>query len=364
MAQEFTEPAPADPSLLEQVVGSGMAPALAVFGAALPGGLVPTGVACALFAGARAVSMESTSGLCGLLLTYPCLVLGKWIWTNLLRQPTKPSKFGKWACVTGATDGIGKAYALELAKKHNMNILLISRTQSKLDAVAKEITDATDVKVDTIAVDFSDFNKEKQAEVAAKAKEYEIGVLVNNVGMSYPSAMYYHDTTIEMQQKLIAINVDSVMAMTHLLLPGMMDRKKGFVVNVSSAASLAPQELYVGYGAVKSYVNNFTYNMNLEYNRKGIYFQVQTPLYVVSKLAKIRKPSFTTPTPKGYVKSAMGHFGWPGQVSPFLVHALIMAVTSALPAWLYETLLSKMHHGIRRKYIKKLERKAREAKQQ
>lgn len=311
---------------------------------------------------AKFVSPESTSGLCGLLLTYPCLVVGKWIWTNLLRQPVKPEKFGEWACVTGATDGIGKAYALELAKQ-GMKVLLVSRTQEKLDAVAKEIEAAGGV-ADTLAVDFSDFNKEKQAAVAAKAKEYQIGVLVNNVGMSYPSAMHYHDTTIELQQQLIAINVDSVMAMTHLLLPPMLERKKGFVINVSSAASLAPQELYVGYGAVKSYVNNFTYNMNLEYNRKGIYFQVQTPLYVVSKLAKIRKPSFTTPTPKGYVKSAMGHFGWPGNVSPYLIHAVLMAVTAALPAWLYETALSKMHHGIRKKYLKKLERKAREAKQQ
>ncbi|KAJ8951942.1 hypothetical protein NQ318_013609 [Aromia moschata] len=91
---------------------------------------------------------------------------------------------GKWAVVTGATDGIGKAYAELLAKK-GLKIVLISRTQSKLDDVAKEIEQKYNVETKTIAANFTNTTV-IYSEIDKQLTGLDIGVLVNNVGMSYP----------------------------------------------------------------------------------------------------------------------------------------------------------------------------------
>jgi len=75
-----------------------------------------------------------------------------------LRPGSNMRRYGQWAVVTGATDGIGKAYAYELAKR-GMNVFLLSRTQSKLDEVASEIGSKFKVKTQVMAIDFSKFHR-------------------------------------------------------------------------------------------------------------------------------------------------------------------------------------------------------------
>lgn len=84
----------------------------------------------------------------------------------------------KWAVVTGSTDGIGKAYAMELAKK-NFNVVLISRSQNKLDEVAKEIGEKFDhIEVRTISFDFTNANlADYETQIFDRLKDVEIGIL-------------------------------------------------------------------------------------------------------------------------------------------------------------------------------------------
>ncbi|RXM96696.1 Testosterone 17-beta-dehydrogenase 3 [Acipenser ruthenus] len=92
------------------------------------------------------------------------------------------SSLGEWAVITGGTDGIGRAYAFELAKR-GMNIVLISRTLEKLNKVAKEIEDDTGRSVKVIA---SDFTREDIYEnIEDNLKGLDVGILVNNVGMLF-----------------------------------------------------------------------------------------------------------------------------------------------------------------------------------
>lgn len=107
------------------------------------------------------------------------------VFSSWIRPSKNLKNFGEWAVVTGATDGIGKALAIELARK-GMNVLLISRTQQKLDDVEKEIKDLYPVAVKTLAVDCSIMNDENKAKIQAAVDEVsDIGVLFNNVGVSY-----------------------------------------------------------------------------------------------------------------------------------------------------------------------------------
>ena len=91
----------------------------------------------------------------------------------ILSKPVNfKKKYGSWAVVTGATDGIGKAYAEALSKKHGMNVVLISRTQAKLDDIAKDLP--TETK--TIAVDFSVLDDAAYEKIAKVLEGLDLGV--------------------------------------------------------------------------------------------------------------------------------------------------------------------------------------------
>jgi len=286
-----------------------------------------------------------------LLLKEPALV----VYRLFLRAPIKPTQFGKWAVVTGATDGIGKAMALELARKR-MNVLLISRTESKLVEVAKEV-ESIGVEAKYLAIDFSSFDESDRSKVAKALEGMDVGVLVNNVGVSYPYPKYFHELNDQQVTALVELNVNSTLGMTRLALPGMLERKRGCVVNISTGASLKPMPLLAGYNGAKSFVNGLTTSLASEYAGKGVHFQVQVPLFVTTKLAKIRNPSITTPTPEGYARSAVAAIGYESMVSPYWAHALLIWVMNLLPTFVTDKVLMGMHLPLRSRGMKKDQQK-------
>lgn len=280
-----------------------------------------------------------------------------WFWTIFLRPSVDLKKLGSWAVVTGATDGIGKALAKQLAKK-GLNIVLISRTQAKLDAVQKEIEQKSNVEVKTIAIDYSKFDKDAQNKMMSVCGDLEIGVLVNNVGLSYSYPMWFNEVPLERLENIIALNNHAMVAMTRLLVPGMIERKKGTVVNISSLGGSVPHQLMVVYGSSKAFVDNFTKNLELELGGKGLTFSAQIPMFVVSNMSKIRKPSLTVPTPDSYAKAAVGAIGYNGKISPYWSHAILVGILNQLPWFITAPFIMNMHKSIRKRAIRKAEREA------
>ena len=277
-----------------------------------------------------------------------------------VRPAKNLTKLGKWAVVTGATDGIGKAYAFALAKQ-GMGVVLISRTESKLQAVKEEIEEKyADAEVTYVVCDYSKFDKKAQDKVAKAVADLEVGVLINNVGVSYRYPMYFAELTDSEVQDLITMNVESTVWMTRMVLPGMVERKKGTIVNISSASSLWTLPLLAEYSGAKSFIEKFSRALNAEYGSKNITCQVQVPLYVATKLAKMRK-SFTTPTPKEYVAMAMRWVGYSDcVVSPFFVHAIVSWLFDVLPESIVASVIMSMHAATRKRGLKKDAKKAAE----
>ncbi|KAL9186802.1 hypothetical protein ACHAXT_010522 [Thalassiosira profunda] len=280
-----------------------------------------------------------------------------------LRPSVKLTKLGKYAVVTGATDGIGKAYALALAKR-GMSLVLVSRTESKLKAVAEEI-DAKKYKgvekTRYIVCDYSNFDAKTRAKVAKALDGLDVGVLINNVGQSYRYPRFFHELPPEEVAAMIEMNVNSTVWMTQLVIDGMAERKRGTIVNLSSGSAGHTMPLLAEYGAAKMFVARFSESLDAEYRGRGVRVQCQIPFYVATKLAKLRK-SLTVPTADAYVWMSMRWIGHGGVVQPYWLHGLQGWVMKALPSAICDSAVMSMHAGIRKRGLKKDARLAAEGK--
>lgn len=259
-------------------------------------------------------------------------------------------------------DGIGKAYALSLAKK-GMSVVLISRTESKLQDVKKEIEEKNydGVEVSYVVCDYSKFDKAAQDKVAKAITPLDVGVLVNNVGVSYRYPMYFHELSDEEVQDLMTMNIDSTVWMTRMVLPGMLESKSGAIVNISSASALYTLPGLAEYSGSKGFIEKFSRAINAEYSSKGVTCQCQAPFYVATKLAKMRK-SATVPTAKEFVNLAIRWVGYTDCiVSPFLLHAFQGWVMDVLPEFIVTPVIMSMHMTTRKRGQKKDALKAAEA---
>lgn len=205
----------------------------------------------------------------------------------------------------------------------------------------------------TLAIDYKKFDSAARQRVADAVSDKAVGVLVNNVGVSYPFTKYFHELEDSNVEDLITLNVNSTTWMTRIVLPGMLSRKRGSIVNIASAAGVTTSPLLAQYGAAKSYVAMFSKALNAELKDKGIHVQCQIPLFVATKLAKIRKASLTVASPSGYARAAVAAIGFETVVSPFWSHSLQMWALQTLPEWIGTAITMSMHQGIRKKGMKK-----------
>mmetsp|Transcript_3120 Transcript_3120/g.4615 ORF Transcript_3120/g.4615 Transcript_3120/m.4615 type:complete len:326 (+) Transcript_3120:102-1079(+) len=278
-----------------------------------------------------------------------------------LRPGKDLKRLGEWAVITGATDGIGKAYALALAKK-GINIMLISRTEEKLKDVSKEIADkGYGVETKYVVCDYSKFDQKARDHIEKSIKDLKVGILINNVGISYRYPMFFHELDSERVTQLIEMNVNSAVYMTHMVLPGMIYHKKGAIVNISSGSAMYTLPLLAEYSGSKSFLEKFSRALNAEYGAKGVTCQCQIPFYVATKLAKMRK-ALMVPTPKAYVDAAMKHIGHSDAVvSPIFLHALQGYILDHLPEWVVVKIIMGMHLATRKRGQRKDARVAAES---
>lgn len=304
-----------------------------------------------------------------LMLSHELIKVILFAYERVVSSGTAPKSYGQWAVVTGATDGIGKAVAIELAKK-GMNLILISRTQSKLDTVKKEIGERNlEVEVDTLAVDYSTFTVqspgyEKVKQALEKRKE-GLGILVNNVGMSYSFPKYFHELDEAEVSTIISLNIISTTLMTKLFLPHLLaktrssastNQPKGCIVNLGSFAGIMASPLLAEYSAAKAYVERFTQSLSLEYDKEGVEFQCHVPLYIVSKMSKMKKETAMVPSAEAYAKAVVANLGKQVIVSGHLLQSVATYFVQRLPRKLFLKQVRSMHQKIRVKGFRKLER--------
>lgn len=176
------------------------------------------------------------------------------IWTLFLRPAKDLKSYGSWAAVTGSTDGIGKALAFELAAR-GLNILLIGRNSTKLEDTSREIRRRHGgVSVRTAIIDLSDRGEEIARAVEAAIKGLDLGILVNNAGLAYPYARFLHEVDDGLMESVVGVNVTAATWVMRAAVAGMMERKRGAIVNVGSGSSacVSSYPLVTVYAATKA----------------------------------------------------------------------------------------------------------------
>jgi short-subunit dehydrogenase len=184
------------------------------------------------------------------------------------------------ALITGASAGIGAAFADQLAAD-GYDVVLVARDQARLERSAKELIDRYGVSAQALPADLTD-DQESDA-VAARLSDPErpITILVNNAGMSLHTP--FVRSTVTDQERLLRLNVQAVMRLTHAALPSMVARGHGAVVNVSSVAGWAVRAGST-YPATKAWVTSFSESVGRAVRPSGVRVMALCPGYTHTEL--------------------------------------------------------------------------------
>lgn len=174
---------------------------------------------------------------------------------------------GKTALITGASSGIGEAFARELAKR-GMNLVLTARSEEKLTSIAYELTTTYGVKTHIIAGDLSEKQTPAELYQYVRKNNLIVDLLINNAG--FGKWGNFLDESTAVYEDMLEVNINAVVKLTHLFLPQMVRSGSGGVINVASTGAFQPCPYIATYAASKAFVLSFSEALYGEFYRKGI----------------------------------------------------------------------------------------------
>ena len=171
------------------------------------------------------------------------------------------------ALITGGSVGIGAALA-DVFAAHGHDLILVSRTRAKLEARGREIHERFGVDVVCIPEDLADPQGARRLSEAIAARGLDVHFLVNNAGVGLYGK--FSTTDLDAELKMIQLNVTSVVDLTKRLLPSMIARRSGRILNVASTAAFVPGPWMSVYYASKAFVLSFSQAIDYELKPSGI----------------------------------------------------------------------------------------------
>ncbi|TID16303.1 hypothetical protein CANINC_004205 [Pichia inconspicua] len=287
------------------------------------------------------------------------------------------AKKGNWALITGASDGIGKEYAFQLAQR-GFNIVLVSRTQSKLELVASEIETKYKKETKIVAFDATTDAPENYEKLSKAVEGLSLTILINNVGQSHSIPVPFLETSEDELTNIVKLNNIVTLKITKLIAPLIVENAKkqkgvrGLILTMGSFSGLVPTPYLAVYSGSKAFLQNWSSAIAGELKPQGVDVELVISYLVTSAMSKIKYTSFTIPNPKQFVKATLKNVGRRvgaqerfATITPYPSHALMH--------WAIETFLGvysktvnqvnlNMHASIRKRALKKAARLADEKK--
>lgn len=178
-----------------------------------------------------------------------------------------------FAVITGASQGLGKAFACELAKQ-NHNLILVSLPGQKLQELSNFIAEKYQVKTVYYETDFSDYSNILTLVQWINAN-YNINILINNAGIGGSKKM--EDANLTEINRIISVNVQATSIITHQLLSNLKQHSKSYILNVSSIAAFSPVGYKTVYPASKSFIHSFSIGLAAELKKDNVFVSVINP---------------------------------------------------------------------------------------
>jgi short-subunit dehydrogenase len=175
--------------------------------------------------------------------------------------------------VTGASSGIGEAFARRLARE-GYDLALVARRGDQLERLAKELEARHPARVEVIAADLCEEAGLARVEQVLR-DDPRLELLVNNAGVGTQGR--FHELPVGPEVGMARLHVEALLRLTHAALPPMVERGRGAVINVSSGLGFVPAPYYATYGATKAFVNSFTEALAEELRGTGVSMQVLCP---------------------------------------------------------------------------------------
>jgi 17beta-estradiol 17-dehydrogenase / very-long-chain 3-oxoacyl-CoA reductase len=265
----------------------------------------------------------------GVFFSRPAFLLYKNFFYTL---PDFQGKYGKgsYALVTGATDGIGKGFSEVLASK-GINIILVSRDQTRLDKAAKELNDKYGVKTVTYAIDLSKASEAQYEELKKKTSGLDISILINNAGV------VVYDLVDELKynqiNEIVTLNCSSIVQLLNIYLPQLEKRSsRSAVINTSSFSGFKPMPYMTLYSSTKTFASFLARGLGKQYEHKIDFLSYQ-PGTVITKAVPGQKPAAKACTIEQSVNDALKDLGKRAITHGYYNHEFIVWVFTWLPEW-------------------------------
>lgn len=171
------------------------------------------------------------------------------------------------ALITGASGGLGEEFA-RLAAARGMDIILVARSKDALTRLAEELIAQHNIKAHVVAVDLSEPSSIQTIVEHLDRHSIAVTVLINNAGFG-AYGLFAHNN-IHTLEEMIAVNIAALTTLTKQILPGMIQRRYGRILNVASTAAFQPGPLMAAYYATKAYVLNLSLALSNETNGTGV----------------------------------------------------------------------------------------------
>ena len=173
----------------------------------------------------------------------------------------------KVTLITGASSGIGEAFARSLAAERH-NLVLVARNEKKLHELCDELMLEYGILAHYVVLDLSEFGADRDLFAETERHGFEVDWLINNAGFGSYGDFSTLDVDHELQ--MIELNIAALVALTHCYLRKMRERRQGQIINVSSAAGFQPIPFMTTYAATKAFVNSFSEALAAEVSPYGI----------------------------------------------------------------------------------------------
>ncbi|KAJ8270730.1 hypothetical protein GJAV_G00118600 [Gymnothorax javanicus] len=251
---------------------------------------------------------------------------------NFIRQ------YGEWAVFHGVSEPVAKAYAEELASQ-GVNIILVCLDSSFVEGTAKAIADSHGVETVLVEADFS------QGQAACKPIKdalinKDVGFLVNSVDLSLDYSQRFTDLSEDRLRDAINRNIMATTLMAHIVLPGMVERGRGAVINISSGRCCKPTLNKAAFSASTAYLDHISRALHYEYSHRGIFVQSLVPFSVDSSdsqgsTARWRCCGWLVPHPRVYARHAISTLGISHRTTGYWPHSLQFWLLQCMPEWMW-----------------------------